>query len=133
MIHGGREGRLRLLPKHSDVTSLLSLGWVDESSVVGKFAGLEAERGIVNGTKLEEEEQEEYGAGDNIEDAVPNHLRGRRDDIAALRESPADRISKEHERQEGRRLDVALAESTGSRECRTGTVPEEHVPNDRRT
>ena len=76
--------------------SLGSLG-VATLSRGSELARGQAERRVFNATELEDEEAQEDGAGDDIEDTIPDHLRSRGDDIAALRQCPADRVGEEHE------------------------------------
>lgn len=59
------------------LTSLLRLGNTGRSSSVGVLARGEPKGRVVDSVELEEEEQEEDGAGEDIEDAVPDHLGGR--------------------------------------------------------
>lgn len=90
----------------------------------------EAKHMIVDAAELPEEEEQEEGARDNIEDTVPDHLRARRDDVRALSESPADRVSDEHEREVCGGKNVALAERASLGERAAGCLPEEGEPNE---
>lgn len=59
---------------------------------VGVLARGEAEQGVVDAADVEEQEGEEQGPGEEIEDAVEDHLGCGRDDVAALRAAPGDRV-----------------------------------------
>lgn len=112
-----------------DGASLLCLRGANDAGAVGVLAGLEAEALVVDSAELEEEEEEEDGAGDHVQDAVPDHLGRRGDDIAALGQGPADGVGEEHEGQEARGHEVARLEGTRSGESRAGGVDQEGVPD----
>ena len=83
------------------------------STTVRELARLEAEGGIVDGAKEEEVDEEEEGAGDAVEDTVPDHLGVGGDDVGALSKSPADGVAEKNDRQDGRGDGVAQAEVGG--------------------
>ena len=111
-----------------DGAGLLLLRDVRPLLGVRVLPALEAERLVVDGVEAPEEEEQEDGAGDDIEDAVPDHLARRGDDVRALRQGPADRVGEEHEGEEGRGLDVARAEGTPCGEGAAGAMHEQDVP-----
>jgi len=110
-------------------TGLLRLGGADVPSGVGILAGLEAKALVVDGAELPQEEEEEEGASDAVEDTVPDHLGGDRDDVAALGEGPADGVGDEHEGQESGRHQIARLESTRSGELGARCVDKKGVPD----
>ena len=115
-------------PRSSDSTRLLRLGRPRRRRDVAVLSALEAKRGVVDRAQLEEEEEEEHGAGDDVEDAVPDHLARGRDDVRALGQRPADRVREKHEGEEGGREEVALAEGAVRGEGRAGAVEQQDVP-----
>ena len=120
--------RDRRASRHLDSAGLLRLGGAHGGTAVGVLAALEAERLVVDGAQLPQEEEEEDGAGDAVEDAVPDHLGRRGDDVGALGEGPADGVRQEHEREEAGRGEVALLEGTAGGEGRAGAVDEQDIP-----
>lgn len=97
---------------------------------VSVLARPQAERGHVDGAEVEEEGEEEDGAGDEVEDAVPDHLARRRDDVRALGARPADRVEHEQEREGGGGADVAAAYGTTCCEGRASAMAEQDGPVD---
>ena len=95
---------------------------------VGVLAGLEAERAVLDVAHHIEEEEEEQRAGDDVEDAVPDHLARRGDDVRTLGARPADRVGDEHEGEVARGEDVALAERAFLSEGAARCVHQEDVP-----
>ena len=75
-----------------------------------------------------QEEEEEDRAGEEVEDAVPDHLARRRDDVPALGARPRDRVRDQHEREPARTQQVCAPQAWRVGERRAGRVPEEHVP-----
>lgn len=116
------------LPLLLDGTSLSSLGRAGGDTEVGELAALEAECLVLNRVESPEEEEQEDGAGDNVEDTVPDHLGCGGDDVGALGASPADRVGDQHEGEEARSLDVAAAEGTVGGEGGAQALDEERVP-----
>jgi hypothetical protein len=112
----------------SDLPSLFRLRRAPDGGCVSEFSRVEAKGSIVDNSELEEEEEEEKWARDTVEDAVPDHLGGGRDDVGTLGYGPTNGIGDEHERKEGRRKAVATEEGAVGGECRTGSMPEQHVP-----
>lgn len=95
---------------------------------VGVLARVEAEDVVVDAAELPQEEEEEERAREDIEDAVPDHLRARADHVRALGECPTDRVRDEHEGEVGGREDVALAEDTACCERVARGLPEQDPP-----
>lgn len=95
---------------------------------VGVLARVQAEGVVVDPADLPEEEEEEDRSCEDIEDAVPDHLGARADHIRALRKSPADRVGEEHEREVGRRKDVAATEDTASCKRAARSLPQQCKP-----
>ena len=93
-----------------------------------ELAGVEAERVVVDAAELPEEEAEEDGACEDIEDAVPDHLGGDGDDVAALSARPGDRVGNQHEREVACSEVVAPADNTASCEARGRRLPEDDGP-----
>lgn len=120
--------RNRRVSKHLDSAGLLRLGGAHGGTAVGVLAALEAERLVVDGAQLPQVEEEEDGAGDAVEDTVPDHLGRRGDDVGAFGEGPTDRVRQEHEREEACRGEVALLEGTAGGEGRAGAVDEQNIP-----
>ena len=106
----------------------LRLLGADSGVDVGELAGVEAEDVVLDAAELPEEEEQEERARDDVEDAVPDHLRRRRDDVRALGHGPADRVREEHEAQEACRDEVAAREGAAGRERRAWAVDEEDIP-----
>lgn len=77
---------------------------------------------------MEDEEEEENWAGEDVQDAVPDHLGRVRDDVAALGARPADRVRDKHECEEARRAQIAGTQDTASPEGRRRALQEEGVP-----
>ena len=78
-----------------------------------------------------EEREEERGAGEDVERAVPDHLAVRGDDGAALGERPAERVQQEEEGERGAGADGGELRGGGERGGgREGDVVEEGVPGD---
>lgn len=115
---------------HLDGAGLLRLGGAHGAGGVGVLARREAEALVVDGAELEEEEEQEDRACDHVEDAVPDHLGRRGDDVGALGERPADRVREEHEGEEARGEHVARLERAAGREGRARAVHQEGVPGD---
>ena len=92
------------------------------------LARMQAERRVVDTAQLPEEEEEEDGAGKDVEDTVPNHLGGDRDDVAALCTCPCDGVEEEEQRQVACCEEVSLAEDASSGEGRVRTMPQKDVP-----
>ncbi len=67
----------------------------DKARLVSVLPGLQAEGIVVCSAELPEEEDQEDGAGKDVEDAVPNHLGGDGDDVTTLRACPSDRVKEE--------------------------------------
>lgn len=59
------------------LASLLRLSDTSRSSCIGVLARGEPKGRVVDSVELEEEEQEEDGAGEDVEDTVPDHFGGR--------------------------------------------------------
>ena len=109
--------------------SLLRLGDASRGSGSGgELARGKSKRGVVDSVELEEEKQEEDGSSEDIEDTVPDHLRGRRDDVGTLGTCPADRVGEEEERKKGGAEAVTAVESAVGSEGCAGSVPKEHIP-----
>ena len=89
------------------------------------LARMQAERRVVDTAQLPEEEEEEDGAGKDIEDTVPDHLARGVDHVRTLRKSPTDGVGDEHEGEVDGREDVALAELASLGECAARGLPEE--------
>jgi len=106
----------------------LCLGWSNDPGI-RVLARLQAEGRVVDGAKLEEEEQQEDGAGNAIEDSVPDHLGRGSNDVASFGQGPADRVCQEHESEERRGHKVSSTEGTAGSESRAWTVPEEDIPD----
>ena len=95
---------------------------------VGVLARVQAEDVVVHTAELPQEEEQEERARNDVEDAVPDHLGARRDDVRALGQGPADRVRDEHEGEVDRGEDVALAERACLGERAAGCLPEEDPP-----
>ena len=109
--------------------SLLRLGDASRGSGSGgELARGKSKRGVVDSVELEEEKQEEDGSSEDIEDTVPDHLRGRRDDVGTLGTCPADWVGEEEEGKEGGAEAVTAVESAVGSEGCAGSVPKEHIP-----
>lgn len=114
--------------RRSDGPRLLLLRGADGAGCVRVLARREAEARVVDGAQLEEEEEQEDGPGEHVEDAVPDHLGRRRDDVRALGQRPADRVREQHEREEARGEGVARLEGAAGSEGGARAVEEERVP-----
>lgn len=97
-------------------------------AVVGVLAAVQAERGVVDRAQLPEVEEEEAGAREDVEDAVPDHLGGDRDDVAALRARPCDRVRDQHEGEPACAREVRGAQARSVGEGGTRCMPEKRVP-----
>lgn len=95
---------------------------------VGVLARVQAERAVVDASQLPKEEEQEARAGEDVEDAVPDHLRARADDVRAFRQSPADRVGEEHEGEVGRGEDVAAAQDAAGCERAARGLPQQNEP-----
>lgn len=115
-------------PPLLDSTRLLLLRRAHGGNGIGVLARLEAERVVVDRVEAEEEEEQEDGAGEDVEDAVPDHLGRGADGVAALGARPADGVGDEHEGEVACGLDVAGAEGTAGGEGGRGALDEEDVP-----
>lgn len=113
---GGRGGRWSLLEGRG--------GRV----LVGVLARVEGKGRVVDAAQLEEEDAQEDGDGEDVEDTVPDHLGGDRDDVTALGTTPRDRVGDEHEGEVARGLVVPHTERLARGELRAGSVPEEDEP-----
>lgn len=113
----------------------VSAGGVRLLDVAGRavssvLAALEAKGGVVYATEFPEEDEQEEGAGEDVEDAVPDHLGGNGDNVSALSAAPGDGVGDEHEGEEARADEVAGAQDGAGSEGRAGCVPEEDVPGE---
>lgn len=127
-IHPGTKKKLFQMSS-SLLASLLRLGDTSRGSGSGgELARGKSERGVVNSVELEEEKQEEDGSSEDIEDTVPDHLRGRRDDVGTLGTCPADRVGEEEEGKKGGAEAVTAVESAVGSEGCAGSVPKKHIP-----
>ena len=99
-----------------------------DAAVADVFSRVKAERVVVDGADLPEDDGEVYRRGEAVEDAVPDHLGVDGDHVRALRARPADRVRDEHEGEVPRGEVVAPAHDAAVGELRLGRVPEEHVP-----
>lgn len=105
---------------------LRGLGMLDMH--VGVLARAQAERRVLDIAHHVEEEEQEDGTGDDIEDAVPDHLGRGGDDVRAFGARPADGVGDEHEGEVARGEEVALAEGAFRGEGAAGRVPEQDIP-----
>ena len=97
----------------------------------GRFSvcrGPEAELGVVGVGEVPKEEEQEDGADEEVEDAVPDHLGRVRDNVAALGARPGDRVCNEQEGEKAGTADVRGAQDAAAGECSTSTVEEEYNP-----
>ena len=95
---------------------------------VGVLAGVQAEHMVVDSTNLPKEEEQEERTCDDIEDTVPDHLRGDGYDVGTLSARPRDGVGDEHEGEVARGEDVALAERAFLSEGAARCVHQEDVP-----
>ena len=65
------------------------------SRLVCVLAGVQAERCVVNAAQLPQEQEKEDGSGEDVENTVPDHFRGNRNDVSSFRTCPCDRIEQE--------------------------------------
>lgn len=96
--------------------------------MVDVLARVKAERVVVDGTDLPEDDGEKERRREAVEDTVPDHLRVHGDHVGALRTRPADRVGDEHEGEVARSQVVAPAHDAAVGELSRGRVPEKHVP-----
>lgn len=90
------------------------------SRSVTVLPGLEAEGRVLDVADAEDEEEQEERAEEKIKDAVPDHFRGGRDHVRALRASPCDRVEKRQEDDDTSAADVARAHAITSVKGRAG-------------
>ena len=92
--------------------------------------GLEAEGFVLDVADAEDEDEEEDGAEEEVENAVPDHLGGGRDDVGTLRTGPGNRIEEREEDDEPRTADVARAHAVAGVEPGAGAVSEKDGPRE---
>jgi hypothetical protein len=105
---------------------------LDSHVVVGVLARVKFKGRVVNGTELPEEQKQEDRAGENVEDAVPDHLKRDRDNVAALGTSLRGRVGDQHEGQVACTDEVPDAKGAADGEGTVGCVPEEDKPKRKR-
>ena len=105
---------------------LYSVGLV--SRLVCVLAGVQAERCVVNAAQLPQEQEKEDGSGEDVENTVPDHFRGNRNDVSSFRTCPCDRIEQEEEGKVTRGNDVTATKGAASCKGRAGAMPEQYMP-----
>jgi len=96
---------------------------------VTELARVEAEGTVVNVPQPEDEVEEEERAENKIKDTIPNHLASRRDLVAALGDTPGDRIEHGDEDDQSCATNVTSADTGTCVESGTGTMAEKRAPN----
>ena len=89
---------------------------------------MQPKESIVDIAEPPHEVVQEHGAEEEVEDAVPDHLAGGRDDVASFRAAPGDRVEHCHERDETSSADVARPDTSTCVESRARTMTEENSP-----
>lgn len=89
---------------------------------------MQAEGRVINTAQLPEEEEQEDRAGKDIENTVPDHLGGHRDNVATLRARPSNGVEEEEEGQISCSKEVPIPKDTSGGEGSVRGVPKEDVP-----
>lgn len=88
----------------------------------------QAKPGVVDGAEGREEDEQEDGAGEDVQEAVPDELARRGDVVRALADRPRDRVKEQEEREVRGTGPVPPAHRAADRKRASGGVDEKGIP-----
>jgi hypothetical protein len=104
---------------------LASTSAVRAAVVVSRLARHQPESAVVDAAQAVQEEEQEDRAGQDVEDAVPDHLAADADDVGAFGAGPCDRVDEPDSGEEGGAAHVGRAHGGAGVEGRGTGMGEE--------